>query len=73
MFLIRLVDVIFRETEAHRIWLGVFPENGRARRAYEAVGFKAEGLARGNAFFGGVYRDELVMALVRPDWSAARS
>ena len=73
MFLAGLVDRIFLETDTYRIWLGVFPENDRARRAYEAVGFKAEGLARGSAFFGGVYRDELVMALVRPDWSAGRN
>jgi RimJ/RimL family protein N-acetyltransferase len=63
-----LVERIFRGTDAHRIWLGVFPDNARARRAYEAVGFKAEGLARGSAFFGGVHRDELVMALLRPEW-----
>jgi diamine N-acetyltransferase len=65
-----VVTSIFRDTEAHRVWLGVFPENARARRAYEAVGFKAEGVARGNAFFGGVYRDEPIMAIVRPEWSA---
>lgn len=70
--LAQLVARIFRDTEAHRIWLGVFPENVRARRAYEAVGFKAEGVARGSAFFGGVHRDELVMALLRPDWSLGR-
>ncbi len=68
-FLSRLVDRIFSETEAYRIWLGVFPDNTRARRAYEAVGFKAEGVARGSAFFGGVHRDELVMALLRPEWA----
>ena len=73
MFLAGLVDLIFTQTDAHRIWLGVFPDNARARGAYEAVGFKAEGLARGSAFFGGVYRDELVMALVRPEWSAGRN
>jgi RimJ/RimL family protein N-acetyltransferase len=73
MFLAGLVDRIFLETDAYRIWLGVFPENDRARRAYEAAGFKAEGLARGSAFFGGVYRDELVMALVRPEWSTSRN
>lgn len=73
MFLAKFVDLIFIETDAHRIWLGVFPDNARARSAYEAVGFKAEGLARGSAFFGGVYRDELVMALVRPEWSAGRN
>jgi RimJ/RimL family protein N-acetyltransferase len=73
MFLTGLVDLIFTQTDAHRIWLGVFPDNARARSAYEAVGFKAEGLARGSVFFGGVYRDELVMALLRPEWSAGRS
>jgi diamine N-acetyltransferase len=66
-----VVDAIFRNTDAHRVWLGVFPENERARRAYEAVGFKAEGVARGSAFFGGVHRDELIMAIIRPEWTAA--
>jgi RimJ/RimL family protein N-acetyltransferase len=73
MLLAGLVDHIFTTTDAYRIWLGVFPDNARARSAYEAAGFKAEGLARGSAFFGGVHRDELVMALVRPDWSAGRN
>jgi RimJ/RimL family protein N-acetyltransferase len=72
MFLAGLVDRVFTDTDAHRIWLGVFPDNDRARRAYEATGFKAEGVARGSAFFGGVHRDELIMALLRPEWSAAR-
>jgi RimJ/RimL family protein N-acetyltransferase len=71
-FLSGLVHRIFRETEAYRIWLGVFPDNARARRAYEAVGFKAEGITRGSAFFGGVHRDELVMALLRPEWPARK-
>lgn len=65
-----LVDVIFRDTEAHRIWLGVYPENERARRTYEAVGFQIEGIARGGSFFGGTYRDELIMSLLRPEWSS---
>jgi len=68
-FLALLVERIFKDTEAFRIWLGVFPDNLRARRAYEAVGFQAEGVARGNAFFGGAHRDELMMALLRPEWS----
>ena len=68
----RVVDAVFEETGAWRLWLGVFPENPRARRAYEAVGFRAEGVARGVAFFGGTQRDELVMALRRPEWMALR-
>jgi RimJ/RimL family protein N-acetyltransferase len=71
-FLARVVEAAFHETPAHRLWLGVFPENLRARRAYEAAGFVAEGVARGSAFFGGIHRDELIMAILRPDWEAAR-
>src|SRR5262245_28521142 len=70
MLLAKVVDAAFKETDAWRIWLGLFPENIRARRAYEAVGFRPEGIARGSAFFGGVHRDELVMALLRPEWEA---
>lgn len=66
--LAKLVGRVFSDTEAHRIWLGLFPDNARAHRVYEAVGFRAEGIARGSAFFGGVHRDELIMALLRPDW-----
>jgi len=66
------LHAIFEQTSAHRVWLGVFPDNHRARRAYEAVGFQAEGVARGSAFFGGVHRDELVMSILRPDWISMR-
>jgi RimJ/RimL family protein N-acetyltransferase len=68
MLLRLVVDEVFRTTDAYRLWLGVFPENLRARRAYEKIGFVAEGVARGSAFFGGVYRDELTMAILRPEW-----
>jgi RimJ/RimL family protein N-acetyltransferase len=67
--LTNLVEIIFRETDAFRIWLGVFPENVRARRTYEAVGFQAEGIARGSAYFDADHRDELIMSLLRPEWS----
>jgi diamine N-acetyltransferase len=70
--LAQVVDRAFSETAAWRLWLGVFPDNERARKAYEAVGFRAEGVARGSAYFGGVYRDELVMAILRSDWQAGR-
>ena len=65
-----VIDAAFEETDVWRLWLGVFPENIHARHAYESVGFKAEGVARGSAFLGGIYKDELVMALLRPEWQA---
>ncbi len=72
MILAHLVDRIFRDTGAYRVCLGLYPANTRARRAYESVGFKAEGISRGSAFFNGVHHDELVMALLRPDWPSDR-
>ena len=71
-FLRALVGAVFAETSAYRLSLGLFPENLRARRAYESVGFKLEGTSRGSAYFNGVPRDELVMSIVRSEWTALR-
>lgn len=68
-----LVDHVFETTDTHRLCIGTFPDNLRARRVYESVGFVAEGVARGAAFFHGVHRDELNLAILRPDWAAARA
>ncbi|HEV7335676.1 MAG TPA: GNAT family N-acetyltransferase [Bosea sp. (in: a-proteobacteria)] len=62
-----VIEKVFRDTQAHRLWLGVFPEDLRARRAYAAAGFVPEGVARGSAFFGGVHRDALIMSILRTD------
>lgn len=67
-----VIDAVFVETDAHRLWIGVFPDNRRARAAYRAVGFVEEGIARGSAFFGGVHRDELILAMLRPEWRTRR-
>jgi len=70
-FLRAIVRAVFEETSAWRLSLGLFPDNQRARRLYERCGFRAEGVSRGSALFDGVNRDELAMALLRPDWAAA--
>ncbi|HEY1857456.1 GNAT family N-acetyltransferase [Acidocella sp.] len=62
-----VVELVFRETDAHRLWLGTYPENSRARHVYESVGFIPEGVARDHVFFGGIHRDELIMAILRTD------
>ena len=61
------VSHIFTETDAWRCWIGCFPDNFRARKAYEAAGFTAEGIARGNAYFHGEHRDELILSILRPE------
>ena len=65
-----LVAEVFAATDAYRLCIGTFPDNARARRAYEAAGFQAEGVARGSAFVQGTHRDELILAILRPDWEA---
>jgi RimJ/RimL family protein N-acetyltransferase len=67
-----LVAEAFAATDAYRLWIGTFPDNERARRTYEAAGFRIEGVARGSAFFQGEHRDELILAILRPDWEARR-
>jgi RimJ/RimL family protein N-acetyltransferase len=68
-----LADAVFQETDAFRLCLGLFPENARAYRVYRACGFLPEGVSRGSAYFGGEHRDELVMALLRPDWERLKA
>jgi RimJ/RimL family protein N-acetyltransferase len=72
LFLNAVVGAVFKQTKAYRLSLGLFPDNLRARRAYERVGFKPEGVSRGSAFFNGVNRDELVMSILRPEWAQRR-
>lgn len=64
---------VFTETTCHRLAIGLFPTNERARRAYERVGFKAEGIARGSVYFLGEHRDELIMAMLRPEWDGMQA
>ncbi|UVK39788.1 GNAT family N-acetyltransferase [Mesorhizobium sp. AR10] len=73
MLLAAVVDRVFEDTTAHRLVIGLFPDNHRARRAYQAVGFTAEGISRGSAYFQGEHRDELVMSQLRPVWEERRS
>jgi RimJ/RimL family protein N-acetyltransferase len=70
-FLRALLGAVFGQTKAYRLSLGLFPENLRARRAYESVGFQVEGVSRGSVYFNGVNRDELVMSILRPEWAQA--
>jgi len=41
-----IVQIAFRELNAHRLFLDVFEDNSRARHLYESLGFKYEGTMR---------------------------
>jgi RimJ/RimL family protein N-acetyltransferase len=63
-----LVRYGFLELGLHRIELAVFAFNERALAAYTTAGFVLEGRRRQRVFHGGAFHDDLVMAILRPDW-----
>jgi RimJ/RimL family protein N-acetyltransferase len=52
----------------NRIWLHVYADNERGRRAYERVGFRREGLLRQAAVREGEHVDVVAMGLLRSEW-----
>lgn len=54
----------FEQMNLHRIELSTYAEHAAAIRVYEKVGFKIEVRTRDSGFFGGVYRDGLIMGLL---------
>ncbi|MFF7636214.1 GNAT family N-acetyltransferase [Kitasatospora sp. NPDC008050] len=62
----------FERLGLHRISLGVFSFNPRARRCYEKAGFVLEGVRRQAHRFGDEWADDLVMAILAPEWEQHR-
>ena len=62
----------FERLGLHRIELGVFAFNPRARRAYEKVGFVAEGVRREALRFDGEWIDDVQMAILDHEWARHR-
>src|SRR3972149_768293 len=58
----------FETLNLHRIYLKVYATNPRAIRSYEKVGFVHEGRLREAHYADGVYADDLVMSMLRPEW-----
>ena len=68
-----VIDHAFTELGLHRISLEVYAFNPRARRVYEKVGFRSEGVLRDALLFDGEWVDAEVMAMLRPDWERDRA
>ncbi|MFG3283240.1 GNAT family N-acetyltransferase [Streptomyces sp. NPDC048111] len=58
----------FERLGLHRISLEVYAFNARARRAYEKVGFVAEGVLRDALLWEGDRVDATVMSILAPEW-----
>ena len=63
-----IVDFGFGELRLERIWLNVWTENARARRAYEKAGFVREGTLRHDRYEHGAHTSGDVMAILRSEW-----
>jgi diamine N-acetyltransferase len=72
-FLAALIDWVFSQTRAHRFHLDCFVHNTRAQAAYRKLGFSRDGMLR-QAYLApdGRRIDLALMALLRPEWEAAR-
>jgi len=64
-----LVRHAFLTLNLNKVWLHVQDNNLPARRAYEKVGFKQEGLLRQDTFREGRYHDCVVMGILREEWN----
>ncbi|WP_329458118.1 GNAT family N-acetyltransferase [Streptomyces sp. NBC_01497] len=63
-----IVGYGFEQLGPHRVSLGVYAFNPRARRVYEKVGFVAEGVLRDALFWQGRRVDAAVMSILAPEW-----
>ncbi|MER8091342.1 GNAT family protein [Streptomyces sp. NPDC087532] len=67
-----IVGYGFEGLGLHRISLGVFAFNPRARRAYEKAGFVVEGVRRDALLYDGAWVDDIVMSILAPEWERYR-
>jgi RimJ/RimL family protein N-acetyltransferase len=60
----------FERLGLHRISLEVYAFNPRARRVYEKVGFRPEGVLRESLRYNGEWVDATIMAILDREWAA---
>lgn len=63
-----IVGYGFEHLGLHRISLEVYAFNPRARRAYEKVGFRTEGVLRESLRYNGEWVDATLMSILAPEW-----
>lgn len=66
-------DYAFESLGLHRLELDVFSFNPRAERAYEKAGFRREGVRRDAVRDGDGYGDDILMAILEPEWRAVKA
>ncbi|WP_421385150.1 GNAT family N-acetyltransferase [Bacillus salacetis] len=61
----------FLTLNLYRIGLCVYSYNDRGIKSYEKLGFKQEGVIRGELFYEGEYHDNIIMGVLRDEFLVA--
>lgn len=67
-----LVSYAFHELGLHKIYLNVFEENEHSRGIYRHLGFREEGVLRGEYKLCNEYKNLIRMAAIREEWTASQ-
>lgn len=63
-----LLDYGFHILNVHRIELEVFSYNVRAKKSYEKLGFKQEGILRDKLYYDGEFHDSIMMSVLKNEF-----
>lgn len=66
-----LLNFAFRILNLNRVELETFDFNKRAQRCYRKVGFKEVGRRRKACYIDGEYHDDVIMDILKEEWSAS--
>lgn len=67
-FLRSLLQIVFDQYGAHRVFLDVYPENARARHLYQKLGFIEEGVMRECVRVEDRYRSLILMSMLEAEY-----
>ncbi|MHB8172340.1 MAG: GNAT family N-acetyltransferase [Thermincolia bacterium] len=67
--LVTLLNYMFNKLDFNRVSLEVFDYNLRAKRTYEKIGFKEEGLQREGLLQGNTFHDIYMMGITKRDFN----
>lgn len=65
---IAVINYAFLECNLRKIKLKVFCDNNRAINMYKRLGFNEEGILRAEIFKNGLFKDILMMAILKDEW-----
>jgi diamine N-acetyltransferase len=65
-----VMDKVFREFGAHRLWLDTYSDNTRAQHVYKSAGFSVEGVMRECKKWGDEYRSLVLMSILESEYRA---